>query len=113
MEIEIVSASMRPPALRAALEAEVPGVPFAERPPRYRAVDTAVVVAVLSGGASALTALISGVFSLAVARRAAERPLILRGRSASIEVPPDASPEDIAKLVKLARELDEPVLELP
>ncbi|GAA3947971.1 hypothetical protein [Actinoplanes auranticolor] len=51
--------------------------------------------------------------SLAVARRAAERPLIVRGRSASIEVPPGASPEDIAKLVELARDLDEPVLELP
>jgi hypothetical protein len=113
VEIEIVSATIRPAALRAALEAEVPGVPFAERPPRYRAVDTAVVVAVVSGGASALTALISGVFSLSVARRAAERPLVIRGRSASIEVPPGTPPEDIAKLVELARGLDEPVLELP
>ncbi|GAA3947968.1 hypothetical protein Aau02nite_50060 [Amorphoplanes auranticolor] len=34
VEIEIVSATMRPAELRAALEAEVPGVPFAERPPR-------------------------------------------------------------------------------
>ncbi|MCO8276776.1 hypothetical protein M1L60_39975 [Actinoplanes sp. TRM 88003] len=113
MEIEIVSATMRPAALRAALEAEVPGVPFAERPPRYRAVDTAVVVALVSGGASAFAALISGAFSLAVARRAAQRPLVIRGRSASIEVPPDTPPEDIAKLVELARGLDEPVLELP
>src|SRR4051794_36743736 len=93
VEIEIVSATMRPAALRAALEAEVPGVPFAERPPRSGSVDPAVVVALVSGGASALTALISGVFSLSVARRAAERPLVIRGRSASIEVPPGTPPE--------------------
>jgi len=115
LEIEITSGSMSAADLRAALESMVPAaeVQFDERPPQFRVVETAVVVALVSGGASALTALITGAFTLAAAHRAARRPLVIRGRTSSIEVPPGTPASEIPRLVELARELDDPVVELP
>lgn len=116
LDIEIESRSCSPEELLAGLSGRHPGlsveIPAASR--RFRTgPDAAVVVAIISGGAAAIQALIAGVLALVVARRGGNPKIVIRSRERTIEFPADTPPEDIDQLVDLVRRLDDPAIELP
>lgn len=116
MEVEITSASMTSAELHDALATHAVGNGFAfeQRPPQYRTgLEVAVVVALITGGTGALSAMITGLFSLAAAKRSSGKMIVIRGREGSIEVPADTPKSEIPRLIELAREFDRPVIELP
>src|SRR5262245_60604162 len=116
MEVEITSESMTSDELQDALTAHVvdDGVTFEQRTPQYRTgIEVAVVVALITGGGAALSAVVTGLFTLAAASRTTGKKIVIRGREGSIEIPADTPAEDIPKLIELAREFDRPVVELP
>ncbi|WP_404870014.1 hypothetical protein ACI1MP_31055 [Kitasatospora griseola] len=118
-EIQIRSGSLAAGELRRAVSEHVPGaaVQFEVREPAsdYRVgIDATVVVAVVSGSASVLSALITGIFSLMAARRSGSANIVIRSADGrSIEFPADTSAEEIPRLVELTRQLDRPSIELP
>jgi hypothetical protein len=70
-----------------------------------RSAEMAVLTAIVGAGGTALGALISGLLKLATQKGA--RNLVVHGRSGrKIEFPADTTPDRIAELVELARELD-------
>jgi hypothetical protein len=117
VEIEITSGSMNQAELRAALESYLDhaDVTFEERPPQYRAtgLEIPIIAALISGGASTLSAFITGLFTLTAAKRKEGGKIVIRGRTGSIEVPVDTPASEIPRLVELTRQLDAPTIELP
>lgn len=127
MRVEIIGGDLAPADLQSALARSTAGMDIRfdiDRPvSQYRTgPGAAVVVALVSGGATALSALITGVFALASSNRNARRGAegIVGGRvvihgadGSSVECPADATPEDLDRLVELTRKLSRPTIELP
>ncbi len=117
-EIEIESGSLSAAELQAALAECTDGtqVQFEARDPQneYRVIPVAVVVAMMSGGATALSALISGIFAFIGSRRTDNGKIVIRGSDGrSIEFPADTPASEIPRLVELAHQLDRPTIQLP
>jgi Effector Associated Constant Component 1 len=118
LEIEIESGSLSSADLQAALAEYTDGthVQFEERErtSEYRNMPVAVVVAIMSGGSAALSALISGIFAFITSRRPHGGQIVIRSSDGrSIEFPPDTPPGEIPRLVELVHQLDHPTIELP
>jgi hypothetical protein len=81
------------------------------RSPRLRSSvgDPSVLVAVLAGGAAAISALVSGLLRVVEKRQDKTGKVVVRGASgAAVEVPVGTSLEEISKLIEVAKKLDQP-----
>jgi hypothetical protein len=118
LEVGIRGTTLSPQELRAALAEHIGDaaveLDVRESVSQYRAgADPAVVVAVLGGGATVLSALITGIFALLAARPGIGRKIVIKGKDgASVECPADTPLEVIPQLVELARQLDTPSIEV-
>ncbi|MEM8671718.1 MAG: hypothetical protein AAGG48_29640 [Planctomycetota bacterium] len=73
--------------------------------------DPAVLVALVTGGAAALTALIAGILKIAEKRLEGSGRITIRGSTGrSVEVPVDASDARIQALIEHAKSLDKPTI---
>lgn len=121
--IEIVGGRLSPTDLKDALTSHIEGADVRldvdERTSPYRSGPTTeLLVAYVSGGAAAFSALITGVFALLAKRRGQESAdgakIVLHGADgSSVECPADATDEELAHLVELARRLGNSTIELP
>jgi hypothetical protein len=123
--IEIVGGRLSPTDLKDALAPYIEDadirLDIEERTSPYRSgPGTELLVAYVSGGAAAFSALITGVFALLAKRRGQESAadngakIVLRGADgSSVECPADATSEELAHLVELARRLGNSTIELP
>lgn len=124
--IEIVGGRLSPADLKDALALHIDGAEIRldvdDRTSPYRSgPGVELLVAYVGGGTAALSALITGVFALLAARQghkgAADgdcAKIVLHGADgSSVECPADATREELAELVELARRLGSSTIELP
>lgn len=102
--ISIVCESLGPEEIQEGLKGE-----FEYRVERVRGIETAIIVALVAATGGALHSLIANVLAIAAAK--SSRTVTIRGRTGwEIVVPAGLSPEELAKLIKLAREDTEEIV---
>jgi hypothetical protein len=106
IRLEILSSRSESSALLAALSEMCPDGQFrlAGQTSAFRSLDPSVLVAVVGASGTALGALLGGL--LAVAKQKHSNKIVIRGKSASLEVPADTSLQKIDALLERIREME-------
>ncbi len=80
---------------------------------RSTTVDPAVLVAIVAGASSAMSALIGGLFRILERKRSPGAKIILRGADGTtVEAPASANPQQLKELIALASQLEKPLIRL-